>query len=112
MPTAAETGSITIEDATLARLRSEHGDVLHLETDWGDAVFKVATPELWQRFNDEIADEQMRGRALRALVYGCRVYPDLPEFERLMRSRPGLIQGFGNEIVTFCGLGRAAVRKK
>jgi hypothetical protein len=101
-----------IDPSTLAELKAKHGDVLHLETDLGDVVFKVATPELWQRFIDEVSDEDQRPRAMAPLVYGCRVYPEKEEFDRILQRRPGLTQTLGNQLSAFCGLEKAAARKK
>jgi hypothetical protein len=101
-----------IDETISEDLKAKHGDVLELETDWGDAAFRVATPGEWQRFNDEIADESTRPRALRTLVIACCVYPPRDEFEKLLTKRPGLTQGFGNQLTKHCGLGNEAVRKK
>lgn len=101
-----------IDDSTIAALKAEHGEILHLETDYGEAIFRVAKPTEWQRFLDEVTDAEVRARALKTLVLQCVVHPERVEFERLIAARPGLVQTFGNELTSFCGLGRAAVRKK
>jgi hypothetical protein len=101
-----------IEPSTLAELKAKHGEVLHLETDVGDVVFKVAESKLWQRFIDELTDEESRSRAFIPLLHGCLVYPEKADFERILTARPGLTQTLGNQLSAFCGLEKAAARKK
>jgi len=104
------TNEITAEQRF--ELVQKHGEVLVLGSDFGDVAFRIATRAEWQRMIDEQARDLTQGVALRNLVYSCRVWPEGPDFDRLIERAPGMVQSLGNELVEFCGLGRRLVRKK
>lgn len=102
-----------ITQSELAELKAKHGEVLHLETKWGhDIVFRVATMEEYNRFLEEHVDPQTRVSATRTLIYTCAVYPEREEFDKVIRARPGLLNKLADELTTFCGADRDALRKK
>lgn len=101
----------TITDETLQKLKAEHGSVLHLGNEFGEAVFRVPSDTEWQRFQDELADQETRGAAMKPLVIACCVYPEPPRFLDMIKRRPGLVATFGGEIVDFAGVKKVTVRK-
>ena len=101
-----------MNDATVSELEAKHGPILSLESEFGEAAFRVPTAVEWQRFIDELADAETRGRAARNLVVACRVHPSAEDFIALIGSRPGLVQAFGNQLTDFAGLKKVEIRKK
>lgn len=96
----------------IEKLEAEHGAILPVKAKSGAAAFRVPTPEEWQRFVDELADPEMKPRALKGLVFSCRVWPEDGEFAALIGRRPGLVQSFGGELTEFAGIERVEVVKK
>ena len=100
----------------IAQLESEHGPIdvgfQIYESDFGSAAFRPPKPQEWQRYLDEMNQEALKSRALKHLVFSCAIAPDKAEFQALIDSRPGLVQGFGNQLVDFAGMFGVRVRKK
>ena len=96
----------------ISELELQNPDVIVIDSPFGEAAFRPSTPEEWQRFLDEQANPDLKSRALNALVFTCRLAPDKPTFEAMIKRRPGLVQAFGNQLVDHCGLATAVVRKK
>jgi hypothetical protein len=102
-----------IDEKKLAELKAQHGEVLSLETKAGeDVVFRMATPEEFDRFLVEHTDPQSRPAAFRTLCLVCAVYPERGEMAALLRAKPGIAMKLGDHLTDFCGLERDAVRKK
>lgn len=101
-----------IDPALLAKLKSEHGEVLHLESDWGDLVFRGATQEEYDRFMREHADTVTKPAGIRTLLTTCNVYPGEDELRTLLRQKPALALGLANKLTAFCGAREGAIREK
>jgi hypothetical protein len=101
-----------ITPEAIAELEAKHGEVEVYESDFGSAAFRAANSKEWQRFLDEMNNDALKSRALKNLVFACCVAPERAEFDRFIERRPGLVQGFGNQLVEFCGMHTVRVRKK
>ena len=98
----------------ISELELQNPDVIVIDSPFGEAAFRPSTSEEWDRFLQEQSnlDPAIKSRSLNALVFSCRLAPDKPTFEAMIRRRPGLIQAFGNQLMDHCGLATAVVRKK
>ena len=74
-------------------------------------VKRVPRPE-WKRFRSMLADEGQRADALEALTKGCIVWPSLADFNETLKTRPGLAEAIGGELVSIAGLVKGASTKK
>ncbi len=97
---------------SITELEAKYGDIEVYESDFGSAAFRAASSKEWQRFLDEMNNDSLKSRALKHLVFACCVAPERAEFEKLIEARPGLVQGFGNQLVEFCGMHTVRVRKR
>ena len=96
----------------LAELEGKHGEVEVFESNFGAAAFRPAKKGEWDRFISEMNQDGLKPHALKNLVFSCCVYPERPEFEQMVAAHPGLVQGFGNQLVELCGMHTVRVRKK
>jgi hypothetical protein len=101
-----------IDPTLLAKLKAEHGEVLHLETDWGDVVFRGATQEEYDRFTREHTDTVTRQSGIRTLLGSCVVHPGKDEFYALVQRKPAITLILANKLTAFCGARDNAVREK
>lgn len=102
-----------IDEAALSKLRAEHGDLLQLETKWGDEfVFRAATPEEYDRFQQEHAETSTRISGSRIFLRTCCVHPGKEAVDDFLRRRPGAIWKLVNPLNEHCGAEEGAVRKK
>ena|ERR671925_1982074 len=103
---------MVIDEAQKTALEEEHGEVLVLETDFGDLAFRMPTTEEYNVFLDQIHDEELRTRATRTLLNVSLVAPDKDGLATILRKRPGLVSPLGNQLTEWAGLQKSAVRKK
>ena len=102
-----------ITPAKKAELEGQHGELLVLETKYGDDVaFRVASPEEWSRFVQEQMEVATRAEAAWTLILVCCVFPQREEFVALLKRKPGLRGRFFDQLTDFCGAEKDAVRKK
>ena len=63
----------------------------------------------WHRYRSDSIDRnpQVQANALQLIVIPCAVYPDQAKFAHMIAERPGLVEQFGSELVTYAGADRA-----
>lgn len=104
---------MSISESELGKLRADHGEILHLETKWGDEfVFRTATPEEYKRFQEEHADIQTRIAGTQTLLRSCVVYPSKDALDDFLRRKPGALWKLATPLSAHCGAEDDAVRKK
>lgn len=101
-----------ITSEQLAELEGKYSEIEVFESDFGVAAFRPANKKEWDRFIVEMNQEALKPHALKHLVFTCCVAPDRTEFEHMLDRHPGLVQGFGNQLVELCGMHTVRVRKK
>jgi hypothetical protein len=101
-----------IDPTLLAKLKAEHGEVFHLETDWGDLVFRGASQEEFDRFTREVADPVTKQSGIRTLLGSCVLHPAAEEFYALLRRKPAITLTLGNKLTAFMGAREGAIREK
>lgn len=101
-----------IDPTLLAKLKAEHGEVLHLETDWGDLVFRGASQEEYDRFTREVAEAVTKPSAIRTLLGDCVLHPEKEAFYGLLRLKPAITLILATKLIAFCGARENAVREK
>ena len=93
-------------------LKSQHGEVYELEsTGYFLYVRKPSRPE-YQRFRDQMMDENRRGRSIELLLKAVVVSPDATGVEAMIDDRPGCVDTFGEMILEIAGSTRDAISKK
>jgi len=102
----------TIGEDERADLEAKHPRLLVLETDFGDAAFRLPKEGEWDRFLEEHNVPETRATALKHVVHACRVWPEKPVFDRMIAQAPGLVTSMGNELIEHVGVLKTAVRKK
>lgn len=100
------------DDATLQKLKVEHGNGLYL-LEAGDHAIVARAPgrAVWKKFRATLTTDR-KADALELLVRDCVVHPTGAEFEAMLDERPGLAETFGNELADIAGAGDEAERQK
>jgi len=101
-----------IDEATLQKLKAEHGDGLYL-LEAGDYSIVARAPgrQIWKKFRATLTTDR-KAESLELLVRDCLVHPAGAEFEAMLEERPGLAETFGNELADIAGAGDEAERRK
>lgn len=94
-----------VDEATLERLKSEHGEVYVItvgdDEDEYSIVVKMPKPAQFEQFTE--TSEKKPLRAVTTLLRGCLVHPSRTELDALFAARPGLPASFGKAIARLCG---------
>jgi hypothetical protein len=99
-----------VTDVLIAELKVKHGQVLHLATEDGEAVFRSPNRHEWAAYLAALSGDD-KATATRDLVFQCCVWPAAPEFLKLTEKRPGIVLSFGGELVEFAGVKKTQIRK-
>jgi hypothetical protein len=97
----------------LAELKAKHGEVWTLTL--GDDVFGITMPTTpnYDRCMSVIAENRSKAPgALRTLAKGIVVYPAAPEYEALIRKRPGIPSRIAGEALKLAGAEESEFAKK
>jgi len=104
---------MSISETDKAKLSAQHGELLHLQTKWGDEfLFRAATPEEYERFQVEHADITTRISGTRTLLRTCCVYPGPDAPDEFLKRKPGALWKLATPLSAHCGAEDDAVRKK
>lgn len=102
-----------ITNETIAKLKAEHGDDLHLLEGAGhEIVVRVPSRAEWKRFRAQQADAAKNVDARETLLRGCIVHPAAADVAAIFEKRPGLVDTFGVELQTIAGVTAEATSRK
>lgn len=103
-----------IPQDVIDRVKGEHaGKELELvETEDVAVIIRPADPTAWQRYMDEIVDDDKRSRASRNLVMHCVVYPERDDFLKLLQQLPALVAALFPACTQISGNKAVSDRKK
>lgn len=98
---------------TITKLKSAHGDDLHLFTSGGhELVLKAPGRDLWTKFKRTSQEPARRAQALEHLVTDCIVHPERDAVVSLIDRRPGLVDTVGEKLAELAGLDERASLEK
>jgi hypothetical protein len=100
-----------IDEATVEKLKAEHGELHLLRASGAEVVVKPPSRAQWKRFRAYVADERRRPDAVESLLRDCVVYPDAAALDGILEKRPGLAETFGNQVVELAGASGEAEKK-
>lgn len=103
---------MALDQATIDRLKAEHGGSLTLlEADGVEVVVKAVELPAYRMFKKKVNDEATRATAGEGLFFDVLVYPSREELFKAIHGRPFLIEHFTGEVVKAAGAS-AEVRAK
>ena len=72
-------------------------------------AFRRPNSAEWHRYRSESLDRnpEVQANALQSIVVPCAVYPERNKFIAMIGERPGLVEQFGSELVTYAGADRS-----
>lgn len=107
-----EAGLDLLPKEVRAKLESEHGEIVAVQTKAGVAAFRVFRGGDYDLFNKRILDDKQRGSAAKPLVLSCVVYPDPQTFLAWCDKYPGIVTTCLNPVLELGGVNSEAETKK
>lgn len=104
-----------LDDQTISDIRAANpGAELHaLTTDDGLAVVvKMPSGPEFERFTQQLADDERQHNAMANLFHTCVVYPPAAEIRAMLAAQPGLAFSFGGRLAKVAGVRRDIDAKK
>ncbi len=103
-----------LNEKTIADLKAEHGDNLHLLEHLGrEVVVKMPDRGAWKRFKGSMANEGPgRLEATAQFIRDCRVHPSPEELEAMFAELPALADTFAGELAELAGAAKSANHRK
>ncbi len=104
----------TLDQATIDKLKAEHGDDARRIRVKGEVVCIMRTPSRaeWRRFSEQRQDEKRRLPAAEALVRHSVIWPVGPELEALFEKKPGLVDVLSVKAAELAGATEEATEEK
>ena len=96
----------------VAKLKTEHGDVIEVPTVEGPFAFRRPTRQEYRFFMTMLGDDKKKAGAPEYLVTTCRVAPSKEDFEKAADRSPGIVTTITNPLLNFAGLDGDVAAKK
>lgn len=94
-------------------LKDEHGPLQLITTDEDDSIIaKIPSKAVYDKYKTALFDERKRVRANEMLVRDCLVYPDRPDFNAMIETKPALIETFSTKLLELAGARETVEAKK
>jgi len=107
---AAEERSLKEEQA-LAALVEQYGakKIAKVDTDLGAVILLRSAPAAYNRFAEKT---EFKVEDVRQLVVPCVKYPEIPDFEELLKEQPGVLFVCANALAHLAGARKDALSGK